>query len=165
MPESPSPAPSPVIVGVTATQSPAVVSTAATLAARLGAPLVCVWVDSTRHTLGVETDGTIVSVPIDPDLDDGSPPTIPDEVTAAVARALADRPAIEPRWLARAGGVAQQLGALARELDACLIVVGRHEPGLWGSVRDFFQGSAGAQLAHAQDRPVLVVPPRDRGQR
>ncbi|WP_284328799.1 hypothetical protein [Demequina litorisediminis] len=37
-------------------------------------------------------------------------------------------------------------------------MVGTREPGLRGTLHEFFSGSVAAQLSHRQHRPVLVVP-------
>ncbi|MFV0285321.1 MAG: universal stress protein, partial [Demequina sp.] len=64
------------------------------------------------------------------------------------------------QWSTRAlaGLPSQQLADVADEVDAVLIVVGTREPGLRGTLHEFFSGSVAAQLSHRQHRPVLVVP-------
>lgn len=146
-----------VVVGVTELQSPQVVRTAAEFARRLDARLVCAWVDTSRHTLEVEPDGTITTVTLDADLGADRPLVIPEELDRHLTALLSDTD-LDWSTVALAGGVAHELGSLADELDAALMVVGTHEPSWRGSLRDFFLGSAAAQLTHRQYRPVLVVP-------
>lgn len=146
-----------VVVGVTELQSPQVVRTAAEFARKLDARLVCAWVDTSRHTLEVEPDGTITTVTLDADLSTDRPLVVPDGLNRRLTALLSDT-GLSWSAVALAGGVSHELGSLADELDAALLVVGAHEPSWRGSMRDFFLGSAAAQLAHRQRRPVLVVP-------
>ena len=146
-----------VVVGVVPGQPDAVVRTAARFAASLGADLVCACVDPTRYAIETLPDGTVLTLPIDPDQGDEAAEVVDPELHAALAAALDDAGV---RWSVRAlaGGPAQELSRLAEELDAAMIVVGTREPGLLGSMREFFSGSVAAQLTHRQHRPVLVVP-------
>ena len=44
-----------------------------------------------------------------------------------------------------------------------MIVVGAHQSSVSGSIQEFFNRSIGVQLAHHQDRPVVVIPVRTPG--
>lgn len=146
-----------IVVGVVPGQPSTVVATAAAFAERFDADLVCASVDASRYTVVREPDGEIVAMPIDSDLADEAREEFDPGLRAAVAEVLDRRPV---RWSVRAlaGGPAQELAGLAEELDAAMIVVGTREPGLRGSLREFFSGSVAVQLAHRQHRPVVVVP-------
>ena len=96
---------------------------------------------------------------------DGHHPVRPDDEGAAVidilechlaraARPLRSR-GLTTHVLTRHGPVIPTLLALAEEVDAGLIVAGRH--GL-GEVREAIHGSVSHQLTHCSTRPVAVVP-------
>ncbi len=146
-----------IIVGVEPGQPSAVVDTAARFAERFDAELVCALVDTSRYTVEERADGTVVSMPIDPDLADVGVGIFDPELLTAISEVMEDRPV---RWSARvlAGGAAQELARLATELDAAMIVVGTREAGFKGIVHEFFTGSVAVELAHRQHRPVVVVP-------
>jgi len=155
----PSPAPGhPVLIaGVMPNQPADVVREAAAFAARLGAELVCAYVDITRYTVDEDPDGTATTFPLDPE--------VPDIEVEQFDQALAQeleavlRP-IDVRWSTRAlaGEPAQALAHLADLFDAELIVVGTRHSGVRASMHEFFGGSVAVHLTHRQHRPVLVVP-------
>lgn len=146
-----------VIVGVIPDQPDSVIATAATFAEHFHADLVCASVDAGRYTVDTRPDGSVLSMSIDPDLADEAVEVFDPELRASIAAVLEDRGV---RWSVRAlaGGPAQELARLADELDAAMIVVGTREPGMKGSLHEFFNGSVAAQLAHRQHHPVVVVP-------
>lgn len=146
-----------IVVGVVPDQPNAVIATAATFAHQFRADLVCASVDTARYTVDTLQDGTVVSMPIDPDLADEAVERFDPELRSSIATVLEDRGVL---WSVRAlaGGPAQELARLADELDAAMIVVGTREPGIKGSLHEFFSGSVAAQLAHRQHRPIVVVP-------
>lgn len=146
-----------IIVGVEPGQPPAVADTAARFAERFGAELVCAMVDTSRYTVEERADGTVVSMPIDPDLADVGVGDFDPELLTAISEVMEDWPV---QWSARvlAGGAAQELAQLATKLDAAMIIVGTREPGFKAIVTEFFTGSVAVQLAHSQHRPVVVVP-------
>lgn len=154
-----------VVVGVVPGQPGAVVAQAATFAERFSANLVCASVDSTRYTIEGCPDGTVVTMPLNPDRFSDEQEAFDPGLREAIAETLRGRPV---SWTVRmlAGGAAQELTRLADELDAAMIVVGTREAGLRGSLREFFNGSVAVQLAHGQHRPVVVIPldPRPAGQ-
>jgi nucleotide-binding universal stress UspA family protein len=146
-----------IVVGVFPGQPDAVVAQAAALAHRVGAELVCAWADGSRYTVEERPDGSVRSMPIDPDIGDTADRGFPPALTAQLARIL------EPArvgWTTRelAGDPAGALGRLADLLGASMIVVGTREAGMKGSLQEFFAGSTAVHLAHRQHRPVVVIP-------
>jgi len=152
-----------IVVGIVPGQPAAVVATAASFAERFDAELVCAYVDTVRYGIGADLDGAVVALPIEADLAAEVVEMVDSELRAAVAAALEGR---SVRWSIRAlaGAPALELGRLAEEVDATMIVVGTREPGIRGSLHEFFNGSVAAQLTHRQRRPVLVVPLRPVGE-
>ncbi|NEM90683.1 universal stress protein [Galbitalea soli] len=152
-----SPHASVIVVGVTPGQPDAVVQRAAVFAGHFDAELVCAWVDGSRYRVSENPDGSVVSLPLDPDFSDTSDRGIPQGVLDQLTRLLDPLPV---RWSTRelAGDPAHALGRLADRLGAHMIVVGTREAGLRGSAREFFNGSTALHLAHRQHRPVVVIP-------
>lgn len=146
-----------IVVGVVPGQPSEVFTTAACYAKRFDADLVFAFVDATRYSAEWYADGTTLSMPIDPDLADEREAVFDPELRDAIAAALKDKEIV---WSTRAmtGGPALELARLADELDARMIVVGTRRPGFRGTLREFLNGSVGAQLAHRQHRPLVVVP-------
>lgn len=149
-----------IVVGVEDRMPPPVLVEAARLARDLGAELVCGHVDRGQYVVSEDADGTVHSRPFDPDLPDQPDAVFPEELTAHIDAVLSDAGFGDVAWSGRelAGDPAHALAHLSDVLDARLIVVGTHEPGLRGGLREFFQGSIATHLAHRQHRPVLVVP-------
>ncbi|MEO6309932.1 MAG: universal stress protein [Leifsonia sp.] len=152
----------PVIVGVSPGQPPHVVLQAAQFALRFGAPLVCAHVNPGRYATAEAADGTISSSSIDPDFIDRHDEVFDAKLAAGLAETLAGS-GVEWRTLLLAGDVASALGHLAHTIDAAMIVVGAHHSSLSGSIQEFFNRSTGIQLAHHQNRPVVVIPVRTSG--
>ena len=146
-----------ILVGVVSGTAAAVVEPAAGLAARLGADLICASVDASSEKAEEKPDGTVVSRPLNPDLPFEETQEFDPALQTEIAEVLDPR---QVHWSVRAlaGGPAQELGRLANELDAALIVVGTRETGFRGSVEEFFNGSVAVQLSHRQRRPVVIVP-------
>jgi len=96
-------------------------------------------------------------MPIDSDLADDVVEEFDPDLHRTIAEVLDHHPV---RWSVRAlaGGPAQELAGLAEEVDAAMIVVGTRDPGIRGSLHEFFNGSVAVQLAHRQHRPIVVVP-------
>jgi len=147
----------PLLVAVSLDSSPAVVRCAAQAAQRLLVGLVVVHVDEARGPGFTRPDGTVIMLPIDPDL--------PDDVNAASIRALratvGETLAMTPiswRWEERCGPAARVLAELADELDSPCIVLGAPHQGLLHALARLAEGSVTTQLALHQVRPVLVVP-------
>ena len=150
--------PSPhVLVGVVTGTAAAVVEAAAGLADQLGADLVCATVDESSVKVRQQSDGTVVSTPLNPDLPFEKTQEFDAGLRAEIAGILDPLPV---QWSVRAlaGGPAQELARLADQLDAALIVVGTRESGFKGSVEEFFTGSVAVQLSHRQRRPLVVIP-------
>ena len=80
-----------------------------------------------------------------------------------LGRTFAWMTGVEWRTLVLAGDVPTALGHLAHTVDASMIVVGAHPSSVSGSIQEFFNRSIGIQLAHHQDRPVVVIPVRTPG--
>jgi nucleotide-binding universal stress UspA family protein len=147
----------PIVVGVFPGQSDAVVEQGRALASRLGAELVCAWVDTGRYVVEEHPDGRIRSMAIDPDVGDAADPGIPPKLSQQLSRILG---ASDVTWSTRelAGDPARALGHLAEVVGASMIVVGTRRAGMKGSLQGFFNGSTAVHLAHRQHRPLVVVP-------
>lgn len=146
-----------VIVGVTSDQPDVVVLEAAIFAAHFGAELVCASVDATRYMVTEREDGSITSLPYDPDLPDFREEGFDPKLRAHLAKNLDGRGLA---WSTRAlaGDPARALGHLGETLHAAMIVVGTREPTVRHNVQQFFNGSVAVHLAHRQHRPVVIIP-------
>jgi nucleotide-binding universal stress UspA family protein len=145
-----------VVVGVFPGQPDRVVREAAVFAARFHAELVCAQVEQNRYLVLELPDGTISSLPFDPDLPELQEATFDPELEAHLAEVLPT----STNWSTRAlaGEPAEALGNLADTLHAAMIVVGTRRRGMRSGVGEFFAGSVAVHLAHRQRRPVVVVP-------
>ena len=129
---------------------------ATSLAAALNADVVAVHVDPSRYVIGRHLDGTVDSVPIDPDADDA-----PDPHALDTLRQVTDAHTVDGRPVTlwpTAGYPPAEIAHLAAHLNARIIIVGTRRPGLAHHVVEFFTGSVAAHLTHRQTRPVLIVP-------
>jgi len=147
----------PVVVGVFSGQHPLVVATAAEYARRFDAELVCAHVDAGRYVLTEHPDGSIVSISTDPEYPDERAEQVDPDLAAWLHEQL-DTAGVAWSCRALAGSFVDALGHLAETIDAAMIVVGTRQPGVAGSLREFFNGSVAAHLVHRQSRPVVVVP-------
>jgi len=149
--------PARVIVGVTRHQPDAVALEAAVFARHFQAELVCASVDSSRYMVSESPDGSMTSLPFDPDLPDLTPTGFDPRLEARLAAALKDQGVV---WSTRAlaGDPARALGHLAETLGASMIVVGTREPTARHGLQSFFGGSVAVHLAHRQHRPVVIIP-------
>jgi nucleotide-binding universal stress UspA family protein len=147
----------PVVVGVSAGQSPQVVERAAEFAARFGAELVCAHVNPGRFATAESPDGSVLTAPLDPDFADEHDAAFDARIAAGLAELL-EGSEIPWRTLALAGDVPTALAHLADTLDASMIIVGGHPHTLGGSIQDFFTGSVALALTRRQSRPVVVIP-------
>ncbi len=149
-----------VLVGVVQRRVASVVTGAAAFAEAFGAELVCAHVDVGHYLVEALPDGSLVSLPVDPELlEEGGDEEarFPEALRREIQQTLQDRGVA---WSTRmiAGEPARALSALAGKLDALMIVVGTREPGLRGSLQEFLTGSVAVHLAHHQHRPVVVIP-------
>jgi len=153
-----------IVVGVTPGQPDIVIKHAAKLARKLGGRVVCAYVDTGQMTMFEGADGTLMSMPLDPDIVE-EPSPFPEDLQARLAEACAakDVPVDFRRPL---GEPAIALAELAEQEQAYLIMVGTRRPGLRASLAEFFSGSVAAHLTHRQPRPVVVIPlaPTDSGE-
>ncbi len=146
-----------IVVGVEPDEPAVVLRAAAEFARRFDAHLVCAYADPTRFVVQERDDGTVLTLPIDPDLADAPREGFDPGLAAHISAILAPTGV---RWDTRyvVGTPADALAALADELDAEMIVLGSREPGVRASFREFVNGSIAARLSHRQHRPVVVVP-------
>lgn len=149
-----SPGDGPVLVGVHPGLQDDVARRAAQLAARLGADLVCVWVDPARAL--VREGGRTELVSIDPDSVStaaAATQTLRDELDALLRGS-----AVAWTLEVTAGDVVEGLTAAAEAHDATAIVVGTHRPGLGHWAETVVGRALGGRLSHSQHRPVVVLP-------
>lgn len=152
----------PLLVGIMPKQHPEVIQTAAVLAARLGAPLVCAYVDEASYLVEWDPARSAHRLSRHPDADDDMlelATELKAEVQATVDKLPGGSP---PEWSFRTltGDAARALGQLAAEVDAPMIIVGTSERGLSHRLSEALGGSVGSWLSHHQSRPVLLVPYR-----
>jgi nucleotide-binding universal stress UspA family protein len=157
-------APAPLLVGVMPKQHPEVLQTAATLAARLSAPLVFAYVDEASYLVEWDPARSAHRLSLHPDQNDDDLRAVTSDLKAVIEEALAGAvPGGAPlEWTLRtlAGDPARALARLAAESNATMIIVGTSEKGLSHRIAEALSGSVGHWLAHHQSRPVLVVPYR-----
>lgn len=142
-----------VVVGVDH-KNPDLARRAASLVQSLGGSLielVCVWVDETAVS-----DSRGFTVSVDPDIAVSSDAYGAD-VLAGLNRAMAD---VGLPWsaLRGAGDPAAELGRVADEVEAAMIVVGARRSGLRGWTNNLVSGTVAGRLIHNQPRPVVVLP-------
>lgn len=145
----------PLIVGVVADVPDVVVTEAAALAAEWGTPIVFATVEPLRYSISTLPDGSVLSMPLDPDVADTQHESFDPDLAARI-NVLA--PGAHPEFVARAGDPAIELARLADELNARAIAVGTRKPGFRASLEEFLAGSIAVSLAHNQSRPVIVIP-------
>jgi nucleotide-binding universal stress UspA family protein len=146
-----------ILVGVTYGQSAAVLRHAARFARTFDAALVCAHVDPGRYVVEELPDGTVASLPLDPDLPELKDTDFDQGLVAQVRTAVADD-SIELSFRELAGDVAYALTRLADILDVEMIIVGSRRGGVRAGLKQFLTGSVAAHLAHRQPRPVVVIP-------
>lgn len=145
-----------IVAGVLPDQPMWVLQVAGEFARTFSATLVCASVDATRYAMQALADGTMMAMPIDPDVVPEEP-AFPEDWLAEVGELLGP---LGVEWSARqlVGEPSAELMTLADELDALMIVVGTRHAGFRGALHNFFAGSVALRLAHRQYRPVVVVP-------
>lgn len=144
-----------VVVGLVAGQNPRVVREAARFAKLIDTSLVVVTVDMGRYLSFDDPTGMIPNSNLD--LARSAADADNEAVELETAQALTGRGVA---WTMRplAGDPALAIAKLASSISASLIVVGTRKPGLGESLREFFNGSVAARLAHKQKCAVLIVP-------
>ena len=147
----------PVLLGVTRGQPDVALKRAARVAAKFGSQLVCAHVDLGRYVVEELPDGTVTSLPLDPDLPELNCNDFDQELADHITKVLADQP-VELIFRELAGDTAYALARLADIMDAEVIIVGSRRHGITSGIKEFFAGSVAAQLAHRQHRPVVVIP-------
>lgn len=156
--------PPPLVVGVMPNQHPEVLLTAAALAAKLAAPLVCAYVDEASYLVEWDPARSAHRLSLHPDKDDDDIRAVTNGLKRTIQEAVQDAAVGGARvdWTLRtlAGDPARALGRLAAESNAPMIIVGTSERGLAHRISEALNGSVGAWLSHHQSRPVLVVPYR-----
>jgi nucleotide-binding universal stress UspA family protein len=146
-----------ILVGVTYGQPDVVLRQAARFARTFDAALVCAHVDPGRYVVEELPDGTVASLPLDPDLPELKDTDFDQGLVAQVRAAVADD-SIELSFRELAGDVAYALTRLADILAVEMIIVGSRRGGVRAGLKQFLTGSVAAHLAHRQPRPVVVVP-------
>lgn len=146
------------VCGVMPAQDPHVVLEAAALAHRMQASLVCVWADPGNVVVKRNPDGSVATVPLDPDgVDDPTQPTGEAQYFAQLQQALANTP-VPWRFHYADGVPARALHDTAEELDAVAIVIGTRQAGFGHWAAEKIAGSVAVRLAHHQHRPVILIP-------
>jgi hypothetical protein len=151
--------PPPLVVGVLPGQRAEVLRTAAALASRLNAPLICAHVDEASYLVEWDPARSAHRLSLHPDTDNAEIRAVTRELRSYIGAAC------DPfgvHWTLRtlAGDPARALGRLAAEVGAAMIIVGTPEPGLGHRISAALNGSVAAWLSHHQDHPILIVPVR-----
>ena len=146
-----------ILVGVTYGQPDVVLRHAARFARTFDAALVCAHVDPGRYVVEELPDGSVASLPLDPDLPEQKDTDYDQGLVAQVRAAVADD-SIDLSFRELAGDVAYALTRLADILDVEMIIVGSRRGGVRAGLKQFLTGSVAAHLAHRQPRPVVVIP-------
>jgi nucleotide-binding universal stress UspA family protein len=149
--------PPPLVVAVLPGQHPEVVQTAASLAARLAAPMICAYVDEASYLVEWDPERSAHRLSLHPDTDDDEIRATTQGLRSAIESGCAG---LDLDWTLRilAGDPARAIGRLAAEANAQMIVVGTPEPGLGHRLSAALNGSVAAWLSHHQERPILIVP-------
>jgi nucleotide-binding universal stress UspA family protein len=146
-----------ILVGVTYGQSDVVLRHAARFARIFDAALVCAHVDPGRYVVEELPDGSVASLPLDPDLPELKDTDFDQGLVAQVRAAVADD-SVDLSFRELAGDVGYALTRLADILDVEMIIVGSRRGGVRAGLKQFLTGSVAAHLAHRQPRPVVVIP-------
>jgi len=117
-----------ILVGVTYGQPDTVLRHAAHFARTFGAALVCAHVDPGRYVVEERPDGSVVSLPLDPELPELKDTDFDEGLVAQVRAAVADD-SIDVSFRELAGDVAYALTRLADICDVELIIVGSRRGG------------------------------------
>lgn len=152
-----SPTGHPFVVGIEPGTTELVVHTALEWANAMANELYIAYVDPSRVPVEEHPDGTVTHTEIDPDVPDDSWHDRERQLQAFLEQLCAES---DVRWQFRylAGRPDRALTHLARAVEAAAIIVGAKARGRRHDALNFLRTSVGAQLAHHQHRPVLVVP-------
>lgn len=144
-----------VVVGLIPGQNPRVVQEAARFAKLFCTSVVVASVDMPRYATFEDPTGMTASIA--PEVLQAASQADVEAIELEVSEALTGAGV---QWALKRlhGEPSRAIGELAEQLDANLIVVGTRRPGLGETLREFFNGSVAARLAHKQPRSVLVVP-------
>ncbi|HEY9293143.1 MAG TPA: universal stress protein [Microlunatus sp.] len=145
-----------IVVGVTPGQPDIVIKHAVKLARKLGARVLCAFVDTGQMAMFEGADGTLMTMPLDPDIVD-EPTPFPEELQQRLSDTCGARD-VPVEFRRPIGEPAIALAELAEQEQAYMIMVGTRRPGFRASLAEFFGGSVAAHLTHRQPRPVIVVP-------
>lgn len=149
----------PVVLGVAWQSSGHIIRTAAGLAARLDAHLICAFVDPASYLTEWEPSDARTGASLDPAVNSES--DFPSGHVLEALQSVLGPPGEEWSFRVLNGAVARALGRLAESTDASLLIVGRDRPGRLAAMERMLEGSVGAELASLQSRPVLVIPALD----
>lgn len=145
------------IVGVHPGQQPEVLQTAAALAKRLAAPLICAYVDEASYLVDWDPARSAHRLSLHPDTDEDAIQAVTEELRTTIETAI-DGQGIDWTMRTLGGDPARALGRLAADSGAAMIIVGTPARGLGHRIAEALNGSVAAWLSHHQDLPVLIVP-------
>lgn len=159
MPDESFSGPAPLVVGVLPGQGPEVLETAAALAKKLVAPLLCAHVDEASYLVEWDPARSAHRLSLHPETDNAEIKAVTQQLRSAIGAVCDD---LGVAWSLRtlAGDPARALGRLAAEAGAAMIIVGTPEPGLGHRITAALNGSVAAWLSHHQEHPILIVPVR-----
>lgn len=135
-----------VVVGIEPGQTSSVLATAASFAKDLNAKVQVVFADSGRFVAERLPETNVLGT---------AEETFPEEL-AALAETVLEGVDYELHNVP--GEPGKVLSAVAKEVDAQMIVIGTRRPGLRNKLAQFIDGSIAVALAQKQTCPVLVVP-------
>ncbi|HSL36876.1 MAG TPA: universal stress protein, partial [Arthrobacter sp.] len=136
--------PGPVVLGVAWEPSESLIRAGASLAARLGAHLICAYVDPASYLTEWEPAVSRTSASLDPAVNTET--DFPSGHVRDVLRAILGPPGEEWSFRVLNGAVAQALGRLAASTDASLLIVGGQRPGRLHAVERLLEGSVEGEL-------------------
>lgn len=148
----------PVVLGVAWEPSEHLILTGAGLAARLGAHLICAYVDPASYLTEWEPARSRAGESLDPAFSSGT--EFPSSIVRDGLQTILGPPGGEWSFRVLNGAVAHALGRLAESSDAALLIVGGQRPGRLAAMERMLEGSVSVDLACLQSKPVLVIPHR-----
>ncbi|WP_313811236.1 universal stress protein [Glutamicibacter sp.] len=135
-----------IVVGIEPGQPRSVLVTAASFAKDLNAAVQVIYADSGRFVTERLPEQNVLGT---------SEATFPQELADLVESTLGG---VAYELHNVPGDPAKVLAAVAKEVDASMIVIGTRRPGLRSKLAEFIDGSIAVALAHKQSCPLLVVP-------